>query len=675
MIRRFSEILQLPILKKLLSKKPQVTEASGENGGVDGPVQCGEISFGIVDQWLSSDLSTNNLKGIDFSLVNAKLKAYEKMAHPRDFTSNQMGLPLLFPKYDDAGRRQGIPDEDQKICSVATCDVVKGRTHGLDQRTVDLATEVIMYYTKTKMAKSILLIPGAYSVYEAKTLNRKFERPSNRDFAVQTMTIMENILFELYEELEEGEVITNEKIQAKFSQVLTGDTSNFLKHTFTGVLDKIPGRNEHCFQMPKIAADTKSAADVIKTESVDNLVVYRYPDDTEVAEAISKYKWFPQCREHFNKNDSASALMVLDRAFTEDNLDSLAWFWYGYVYCKLLQEYHEGIKYFLTGAKLCTTRRALCIQEAAETFLLKLEDSENATLLFLKAIQIVTPATMDWGNVNPSLNQERAFQYLKIILESVGCIHELSFIASKIKLSTYLNIDHVSDLRNKLRRSPHLEKHDKIRAIIVREFPVLQRRVQFLLGRSDDAMVWRCPETDMPFDNESGEDRAKKLKFFAYKTLEEDLRRLSTNVEYSEEQHLIFSVFLGDMGQLMIPIGEQIDASLHDENDHYKLYRAKAYHVLYAVHIWPNQTLDSLPSAWEAKNGYKFVEGMPMFLESAKENGCDHYMHFFITYNKIGCQACTIFIPPPHLLGLYRPVMPSSFSIQLDSLVGGDGMV
>ncbi|HCC55464.1 MAG TPA: hypothetical protein DEQ20_11185 [Desulfobulbaceae bacterium] len=105
-------------LKKLFAKKEQKTVALSEKDVTNkmAPDPDTKEVVSMVTDW-PPDLSFERLASINIRLVVSKLKAYEAMAHPRDATTARMGVPLIYPQYDAAGRRQGIPHEDQKICS------------------------------------------------------------------------------------------------------------------------------------------------------------------------------------------------------------------------------------------------------------------------------------------------------------------------------------------------------------------------------------------------------------------------------------------------------------------------------------------------------------------------------------------------------------------------------
>jgi len=97
-----------------------------------------------------------------------------------------------------------------------------------------------MHNARTPLAKAVLQIPLVYSIIVARRSGNEMERLSNSDFGVSQLKMMENIYFEIYEEIEAG-VITENMVREKFLQILFGGTENFVTHTFTGVLDKLPG--------------------------------------------------------------------------------------------------------------------------------------------------------------------------------------------------------------------------------------------------------------------------------------------------------------------------------------------------------------------------------------------------------------------------------------------------
>jgi len=132
-----------------------------------------------------------------------------------------MGLPETYPAYSVTSQgigRQGNPMNDVKLCQVAAC--VRDRDCGYDERAVRLAFEIIQRYAKWPLAKFIFLLPYMQKLIETKNGGGAAVLITE-ELEVVIYKGVENILFEIYEELGDGEVMTDDTVRRKMVSIVS----------------------------------------------------------------------------------------------------------------------------------------------------------------------------------------------------------------------------------------------------------------------------------------------------------------------------------------------------------------------------------------------------------------------------------------------------------------------
>jgi hypothetical protein len=197
---------------------PSATPA-GTAGGASQPSTLAPILEALVGGH-PSELEASFLLGRDVPALIAKITRYQTMAHPQSTMESMMGMPKTSPSYSITPQgigRGGNPMNDAKLCSVAVC--VRGRDCGYDERAVRLAFEIIQRYAKWNLAKYVFLMPHADKMVRSLQARQNAVVVSE-ELTVEVMKGVENMLFEIYEELGDGEVMGDEEVRKKLLSIL-----------------------------------------------------------------------------------------------------------------------------------------------------------------------------------------------------------------------------------------------------------------------------------------------------------------------------------------------------------------------------------------------------------------------------------------------------------------------
>lgn len=138
---------------------------------------------------------------------------YQTMPHP--------GYPgQVSPDYvyvDGRLARRGQPMEDSKLVNTSSFLI---RKHGrisltiFDQRLSDLAYEVIQEYGGRRLAKALFFLPRAVNMSCAEKTAIIIE-----DWAADVYRGVENVLFEIYEDLKDGEMFDDGHVTRKLLSI------------------------------------------------------------------------------------------------------------------------------------------------------------------------------------------------------------------------------------------------------------------------------------------------------------------------------------------------------------------------------------------------------------------------------------------------------------------------
>jgi len=184
------------------------------------------IAEGIAGGW-PDELAPNALDYVDYDKLLSLLKHYQEMPHPKDPASSVARSLLGLDKDNDSrpnyelmegsqiGRRSN-PFEDAKL--VMTAAIMRGQGNfSLEdqQKIVGLAFEIIQHHSN-RLAKFLFSLPRADdTVNQGDTALIIIE-----SYFIDTYKGIENILFEIYNDLGQGEVFTNETVTKKLLSIV-----------------------------------------------------------------------------------------------------------------------------------------------------------------------------------------------------------------------------------------------------------------------------------------------------------------------------------------------------------------------------------------------------------------------------------------------------------------------
>lgn len=244
------------------------------------------------------------------------------------------------------------------------------------------------------------------------------------------------------------------------------------------------GRCPYCrtiFALPKEDDENAGVPGRAKALAMAQTLERLFDADYGVQNAVDRpafdREWFTRFKNHYDRKEADLAIAVLDEAFEKDRSDGLLWYWYGEVHADLYSSNEDALRYYLTGAKTCESSKTNLLQGAAERLLLDRNDVENATKLFFKTILSVSQSTKAWGNAMAGLTQERAFLFLRAILEYYGFKQYSAYIVSKVSLATSMDYAYKQKILNVLRS--HGDKEGMSR-LIEGMFPELKNKIEQL---------------------------------------------------------------------------------------------------------------------------------------------------------------------------------------------------
>lgn len=211
--------------------------------------------------------------------------------------------------------------------------------------------------------------------------------------------------------------------------------------------------------------------------TLDALLDAEYGTQVTPNIAALQHTWFAEFRKHYDHKDATRAIAILDEAKANEPHDGFSWFWYAKVHENIYRDSQKTLLHYLTGAKKCDRMKTGLLQEAAEYLLFECKDVTNATKLFFKAILSVSASTKEWGDSSSMgyLAQERAFQFLQVVLNFYGSQASAEHLMRTVSMVTHLDSGYVATIREILAQSPDA---DRTRALIDDMFPKLRNRIQ-----------------------------------------------------------------------------------------------------------------------------------------------------------------------------------------------------
>jgi len=218
-------------LKKFFQSK-SVNITPNKQNSVFGTLPDGPITLLIKNEILGiiergqggwpTGLNKNDFSESIMPSLAMKLQQYEIMPNPQSSAEKSLGMTVVYPRYNCINgklNRIGYPENDAKIVSVASYLIGVGKI-GFDEYTSKLAFDAIDHYVELPVSKFMLFIPLVYLVVVNKLKGIEVSPPSIDAVEEAKFKIMENILFEIYEELGEGEKITDNLVVEKFNKII-----------------------------------------------------------------------------------------------------------------------------------------------------------------------------------------------------------------------------------------------------------------------------------------------------------------------------------------------------------------------------------------------------------------------------------------------------------------------
>ena len=165
-----------------------------------------DLASRVTGGW-PAELDRTKLFAVDFEALVAKLRKYQQMTHPG---GNQR------PEYrlvSGQVKRVSYPLEDFKIATVASMLAGKARVMPGEDAASRFAYQVIQEYGGWRLAKFLFSIPRSYDLQAGGPSGPKTIVID--EFMMDVYSGTENLLFEIYEELVEGEVMDDARVRRR----------------------------------------------------------------------------------------------------------------------------------------------------------------------------------------------------------------------------------------------------------------------------------------------------------------------------------------------------------------------------------------------------------------------------------------------------------------------------
>ena len=179
------------------------------------------MSEGLAGGW-PPELSRETFKTIDLDALVAELKRYQEMPHPQDpvmaLTAELLdsNMPPNRPDYemiDNKIARRSWPMEDSMLLTTAEYLKGRGNISPTDNETiVSWAMELIQHYAGTKLAKFLFHLPRIDEMIKSGA-NQKLIIVEY--YSIDCYKGIENILFEIYAELGQGQTFSDKAVTDK----------------------------------------------------------------------------------------------------------------------------------------------------------------------------------------------------------------------------------------------------------------------------------------------------------------------------------------------------------------------------------------------------------------------------------------------------------------------------
>lgn len=200
----------LQALAALASREPADTPSPSTptRAAAEKPeVEPYDLASKVAGGW-PAELDRAKFLTVDSEALVARLRKYQQMTHPGGKQRPEYRL------VSGQVARVGYPLEDFRIATVASMLAGKARVTPFDDAASTFAYQVIQEYGGWRLAKFLFSIPRSLDIQAdgrsgAKTII------VIEDFIVDVYSGTENLLFEIYEELAEGEVMDDARVRRK----------------------------------------------------------------------------------------------------------------------------------------------------------------------------------------------------------------------------------------------------------------------------------------------------------------------------------------------------------------------------------------------------------------------------------------------------------------------------
>jgi len=156
------------------------------------------------------EIDARMIDKIDIQSLIAIIKKYINMPRPIE------GTPQSYPFYtvvDGKISRGGDPSIDVRLCYTADC--LRGQTHGYDGAKIcRLAFNAIEHYAYLPLTGFVFMIPATVEA-SAQADAGKAVLLVKEDIGIMVLKGVENMLWEIYNELPEGGLITDNLVKKK----------------------------------------------------------------------------------------------------------------------------------------------------------------------------------------------------------------------------------------------------------------------------------------------------------------------------------------------------------------------------------------------------------------------------------------------------------------------------
>jgi hypothetical protein len=163
------------------------------------------------------ELSRDTFEGIDFDTLVARVKDYQERIYPFPFSSDHRKT-----EYKIVGakvHRVCDPVQDSKL--VSTARMLGGGRIGMGEfeRMGRLAVQVIDHYAQTRLAKFLFRLPKARENID--TISKGGAAINVVEYLdIEVLKGVENVLLEIYDELEEGGLFDDDLVTKKLLSIV-----------------------------------------------------------------------------------------------------------------------------------------------------------------------------------------------------------------------------------------------------------------------------------------------------------------------------------------------------------------------------------------------------------------------------------------------------------------------